>query len=316
MATATPRRPDPSSARSRQPAIRETHLAAGDMHKGGARSGHDGPEDWSEVSAAAGGGGSIEEEEEEEEELRVGVGMPNLASVLPRLRYLPDALSPVLNVLGMLGAASSPGPGLPEPIPSANGNALNLTVVLDLDETLVHCRLEQLPVGRPNFSVSFEDTDIAGFVYIRPAARLFLEVAARLFEVVVFTASSQAYADQVLDQLDPEGKLLSGRLYRQHCTSEVGGFLKDLRSLGRPMERAVLVDNSPVSLVLCPDNGVLVSSWTAEEEHDQELMHLLLLLQDCAQQPSVPAYLRERYGLYAFLEELRTRSDYIVGDEC
>ena len=37
---------------------------------------------------------------------------------------------------------------------------------------------------------------------------------------------------------------------------------QDLRRLGRCMERLVLVDNSPVSLALCLDNGVIVSSWT------------------------------------------------------
>ena len=38
--------------------------------------------------------------------------------------------------------------------------------------------------------------------------------------------------------------------------------LEDLRQLGRPMERLVLVDNSPVSLALCLDNGIIVSNWT------------------------------------------------------
>jgi hypothetical protein len=28
------------------------------------------------------------------------------------------------------------------------------------------------------------------------------------------------------------------------------------------MERVVLVDNSPVSLALCLDNGIIVSNWT------------------------------------------------------
>ena len=61
---------------------------------------------------------------------------------------------------------------------------------------------------------------------------------------------------------------------------------EDLRRLGRPMERMVLVDNSPVSLGLCLDNGVIVSNWTADNPADRELLELLLLLQSCAKQAS------------------------------
>merc|ERR1712224_43930 len=122
-----------------------------------------------------------------------------------------------------------------------------------------------------------------GYVYVRPFARLFLEIAARLFEVVVFTASSRGYADQVLDRLDPEGKCLAARLYREHCTEVGGAYLKDVRQLGRPLSRVVLVDNSPASLALCPSNGIICKGWTAEVTEDRELLDLLLLLQQCTQ---------------------------------
>eukprot|EP00434_Breviolum_minutum_P032119 symbB.v1.2.028406.t1/scaffold3009.1/size65478/5 len=199
----------------------------------------------------------------------------------------------------------------------------------DLDETLSHCRLDQLPTGpKPDFSVQFEESKATGYVYVRPFARLFLQVAARLFEVVVFTASSQGYADQVLDQLDPERRCISTRLYRQHCVERGGAFLKDLRRLGRCMERLVLVDNSPVSLALCLDNGVIVSSWTcgpvqtlkkrlllsawtAENRADRELLELLLLLQQCMKEASVSEFLVERYGLRSFVEMLRRQPELL-----
>ncbi|CAJ1427596.1 unnamed protein product [Effrenium voratum] len=187
---------------------------------------------------------------------------------------------------------------------------VGLTVVLDLDETLSHCRLEQLE-KKPDFCVQFEESKATGYVYVRPFAQLFLQVAARLFEVVVFTASSQGYADQVLDQLDPDRRCISARLYRQHCVERGGAFLKDLRRLGRPMERVVLVDNSPVSLALCLDNGIVVSSWTAENRVDRELLELLLLLQQCVQQASVAQFLVERYGLRYMVDMLRQQPELI-----
>merc|ERR1712050_470135 len=116
--------------------------------------------------------------------------------------------------------------------------------------------------------------------------------------------------------MGPEGTLISKRLYRQHCTEVGGGFLKDMRRLGRPLDRVVLVDNSPVSLVLCPDNGIICSGWTAEQTGDKELMDLLLLLQQCTQYGSASEFLIRRYGLSAFLDELRGRPDVLEALLC
>ena len=59
---------------------------------------------------------------------------------------------------------------------------------------------------------------------------------------------------------DINGYKISDSLQAAPCYT--GLDAEDLRQLGRPMERVVLVDNSPVSLALCLDNGVIVSSWT------------------------------------------------------
>ena len=63
------------------------------------------------------------------------------------------------------------------------------------------------------------------------------EVVAKTFDVVVFTASQQSYADQVLDVLDPR-KLIAYRLYREHCTEFCGAYFKELGLLGRPLHEA------------------------------------------------------------------------------
>lgn len=237
-------------------------------------------------------------------ELVVGVQMGNLVEALPFLTRLPFELIPVLPFADPSQWPEALIQSPESPQATHLGIGCRMAVILDLDETLVHCKLDSLLPTRPTFTVTFEDAGVIGYVYVRPFARLFLEIASSLFDVFVFTASSQVYADQVLDHLDPHGRCLTGRLYRQHCTETTSGFLKDLRSLGCALDRTVLVDNSPVSLVLCPDNGILVSSWTGEAEGDRELMHLLLLLQECAQHHSVPAYLKYRYGFRQFLQSL------------
>ncbi len=48
--------------------------------------------------------------------------------------------------------------------------------------------------------------------------------------MVVFTASHKAYADVVLDYLDPTRQLIQYRMYRDHCIRTPDGiYVKDLR---------------------------------------------------------------------------------------
>eukprot|EP00746_Dinoflagellata_sp_MGD_P059576 gnl/MRDRNA2_/MRDRNA2_25403_c0_seq1.p1 gnl/MRDRNA2_/MRDRNA2_25403_c0~~gnl/MRDRNA2_/MRDRNA2_25403_c0_seq1.p1 ORF type:complete len:204 (-),score=27.29 gnl/MRDRNA2_/MRDRNA2_25403_c0_seq1:190-801(-) len=174
----------------------------------------------------------------------VYVNMPNLIEDAPDLSSLPASVRNAFQfVADRILPYDLPEPALADAILPALTEQ-RLTLVLDLDETLAHCRPEPLASRRPDLIVYFEDTQSQGHVYLRPYVSFFLGTAARLFDVVVFTASSEAYADQVLDYLDP-AKRISYRLYRRHCTEIAGGFLKDLRLLGRPMDQVVLVDNSP-----------------------------------------------------------------------
>jgi len=93
-------------------------------------------------------------------------------------------------------------------------------------------------------------------VRIRPFCKEFLESLSEFAEIIIFTASSASYADVVLDHLDPDKKLISHRLYRQHCTLEKGFYLKDLRVINRKLEDVVLVDNSPYCHILQPQNAI------------------------------------------------------------
>jgi CTD small phosphatase-like protein 2 len=63
------------------------------------------------------------------------------------------------------------------------------------------------------------------------------------YEIVIFTAAMQDYADWVLDNLDPDKNILSHRLYRQHTIHNGLANVKDLSLLGRDMSRMIIVDN-------------------------------------------------------------------------
>lgn len=92
---------------------------------------------------------------------------------------------------------------------------------------------------------------------IRPGAKELLSELSQHFELMVFTASHECYADAVIDYLDPKRQFIQHRLYRQNCVYlDEGYYIKDLRLLGRDLSKVVLVDNAAYSYSFQIDNGV------------------------------------------------------------
>ena len=78
-----------------------------------------------------------------------------------------------------------------------------IALVLDLDETLVHCTVEPTPDADMVFPVVFNGVEYRVHVRCRPYLEEFLRRVSRDFEVIVFTASQKVYADELLDRIDP-----------------------------------------------------------------------------------------------------------------
>ena len=63
------------------------------------------------------------------------------------------------------------------------------------------------------------------------------------------------YANPLVDTLDQES-LIPMRLYREHCFSFQGSYIKDLSLLGRDMKDVIIVDNSPNASFFHNENAV------------------------------------------------------------
>ena len=65
---------------------------------------------------------------------------------------------------------------------------------------------------------------------------------AQYYEVVIFTAGTEEYADWALGFMDNQ-KFITHRLYRQHALPYNGFYVKDLSRLGRDLSKTIIVDN-------------------------------------------------------------------------
>jgi len=120
------------------------------------------------------------------------------------------------------------------------------TLVLDLDETLVHSSVKVPQEECIVLPVEIDDKKFKVYVLVRPNAEKFLKIMQIYYEVIIYTASLSKYADPLMDILDSE-KSVSARLFREHCTFYQGMYVKDLSELGRDLRDVIIVDNSPTA---------------------------------------------------------------------
>lgn len=150
------------------------------------------------------------------------------------------------------------------------------TLVLDLDETLVHSTFVKPAQYDIELKVDMLDREFIVYVLIRPGYFSFINELAQHFEIVIWTASLSQYAGPLIDKLDPQG-LCAARLYREHCTLLNTMHVKDLSRLGRPLENIIIVDNSSVCYKLHPHNAIPIKSWH-DDMRDTELLKLMPFL--------------------------------------
>ena len=128
--------------------------------------------------------------------------------------------------------------------------------MLDLDETLVH----------------YTSDNESAYIQIRPGAEGFLIDLSNYYEIVIFTAALQKYADLVINSIDPNG-VISYRLYRQHTISIGNSNVKDLTKLGRDLRYVIIVDNCLENFALQSRNGLKIIDFEGNE-FDDELEYL------------------------------------------
>ncbi|CAE6512820.1 unnamed protein product [Rhizoctonia solani] len=175
------------------------------------------------------------------------------------------------------------------------------TLVLDLDETLIHSTSRPMHAhgsmggggllglsglfggGRRQGGGHMIEVVLGGrstlyHVYKRPFVDFFLRKVSSWYTLVIFTASMPEYADPVIDWLDAGRGMFSRRFFRESCTHlPNGGYSKDLSIIDQDLSRICLIDNSPASYSINSANGIPIEGWISDPG-DEALLDLLPVL--------------------------------------
>ncbi|GAU36994.1 hypothetical protein TSUD_150300 [Trifolium subterraneum] len=198
-----------------------------------------------------------------------------------------------------------------------------LTVVLDLDETLISAyetsslpdivKTQAIEAGLNWFELEcvFPNMEADGkpiinhvTVFERPGLKEFLTKLSEFAELVLFTAGLEGYARPLVDRIDTDN-LFSQRLYRPSTvTTGYREHVKDLTNISEDLCHIVIVDNNPYSFLLQPQNGIPCVSFSAAQPHDTQLLDVILpLLKQLSDEKDVRHLLYEKYHMPEWFQQ-------------
>ncbi|PHQ79700.1 MAG: NLI interacting domain protein [Coxiella sp. (in: Bacteria)] len=152
-------------------------------------------------------------------------------------------------------------------------------LILDLDETLIYASKVPLPEKVPAFEAG------PYTVYLRPHLNELLLYCQANFEVAVWTVSTDAYAERIVECAFPVGYPLSFVWARNKCTpsyrSQTGelNYQKKLRKLRKKyrLEDVIVIDDSPENHLDNYGNLIAVKPYVGDDQ-DDELHYLIRYL--------------------------------------
>uniref|UniRef100_A0A0G4HY77 FCP1 homology domain-containing protein n=1 Tax=Chromera velia CCMP2878 TaxID=1169474 RepID=A0A0G4HY77_9ALVE len=154
------------------------------------------------------------------------------------------------------------------------------TLVLDLDETLMHATKQQMANHSLKVRVTVGERSADFWVATRPFLNFFMEEMRPHFSIWIYTAGREEYARAMLETLNIS-HLIAHVLSRSSCVpTATGHFVKELTVVKQDLSKVILVDDSPVAYSRHPSNAVPINGWfgSAQDTALRDLVPLLLAL--------------------------------------
>ena len=151
-------------------------------------------------------------------------------------------------------------------------------------------------------------------INLRPFWKKTLNLIKRNYHIIAFTASHQAYADAVLDFMDPNKKYFKYRLYRNNCSlveiEKSKFYVKDLNIFDEhyDLKDIVIIDNSVLSFIYHLENGIPIVPYYNEDK-DGSLYVVGLYLNHIYKENDLREANKNYINLDSFLNEAKKRKE-------
>lgn len=183
------------------------------------------------------------------------------------------------------------------------------TLVLDLDETLVHSQLKYSQCCDVRLHI-IDDTmnmnpGTIFYVSKRPYLDEFLRTSAQWYDIAIYTASRRKYANPLISTLDTH-RVVQRRYFRDDCTFVNGSFVKDLSLVSPSLADVLIIDNSPAAYQFNPANALPIEAWY-DDPNDEELLDILPLLYSLSFLDDVRSVLQLRLTRGALVPPTRSK---------
>ena len=145
-----------------------------------------------------------------------------------------------------------------------NFSKKKFSLVLGLEGTLVNFKFEP----NKNFRGIFDN------LRLRPGVAKFLSEIKNYFELIIFSLYNQKIADYLINELEKKEKYFDYRFYAENSIIVDNEFIKDIKRIGRPLDKIIIVDNLPQNYQLNKKNAINISSYWGGDNNDNTLEKL------------------------------------------
>ena len=167
--------------------------------------------------------------------------------------------------------------------PIQNSLNKNYTIIINLDETLIHCFKNNKIILRNNIID-------------------FLSSLIPYYELISFTYGNKNYSDKILNLIEEKEKYFEFNLYKENSTYLNEEFYKDFDKLGRNIKRTIIIEDIDNNLGKKNDNSILIKSFI-KNESDLILKNLSNLLIKIAKEENDDV----RKSIKMYQKEIKTK---------
>ena len=100
----------------------------------------------------------------------------------------------------------------------------------------------------------------------------------KYFELIIFTLYSQKVGEYIINYIEQKENYFDLRFYVQHSVIIDNEFTKDLKRIGRALDKIIIVDNNSQNYKLNKKNAINIKSFWGLNNQDSTLFELEKIL--------------------------------------